>query len=382
MRFASSIFVALSAMFANAKEMRELPSSVKANSNLGKKLLSQARRLENGNDELDMSFLVDYSLKFQGCHHMSQWNGDADQGEDVRIATKRLIRFRLCPTSSCDGESSGGCDSGYGEYIVDMFTYLDAYLQDLEELQEWTCQNYEMNVCDCDDDDGKDDAFDGEECLNECYEKYGLDYCVEEEKDDDMPEFELEQYIACGQANLGNRRRLEEGVEYFIGPYCSAQGGKVYLGMFTDDSCTLFADDYGGSVTYKDYTGVSLPYSSSSVIGMECVPCQPLGDVEGDDAAAADDAAEVEVKEVCEQLYDTAGKCEQGFYAPQNPNKNACNYMAGIKMVRKDGVVEVSGGSSTASVFIGMFVASTVLLAGYVYYLTTKVSASKINLAE
>lgn len=346
---------------------------------MGMKLLSEARRLEQA-DEVDMTWVVDYSIKFQGCHHITQWNADADGGEDVRIATKRLIRFRLCPSSYCADDSSGGCDSGYGDYIIDMDTYLEAYLMDLEELHEWTCEYYQMKVCNCDDDDKKDDGFEEEECLNECYYNNGMDYCVEEENDDDGIEFELDQYVQCGQFQA-NRRRLDGNeVEYFIGPYCSDQGGKIYLGMFTDDSCSQFADDYAGVVTYKDFTGESLPYSSESIVGMECMPCAPLAEIEEDDANANQNQNDdIEIKEVCEQLYQTAGKCEQNL-GIDDPNYQACNYMEGIKIIRSDGVVEVSRGSPTAAAFIGVFAVTTCLLGGYAYYLKTKLGNGKIDL--
>jgi len=374
MKFISTALLSAFAT-ATAKKTVELPSSLTANSKLGKKVLSEARRLENGDDEIDLSWVVDYSIKFQGCHHITQWNADADEGEDVRIATKRLIRFRLCPTQYCDGASSGGCDSGYGDYIIDMNTYLQAYLMDLEELHEWTCEYYAMKVCDCDDDDGKDDGFDEDECLNTCYGNNGLDYCIEEENDDDAVEFELEEYVECAQFdNGGRRRRRLDGneVEYFIGPYCSDQGGVINLGMFTDDTCTEFADDYAGIQTYKGFTGETLPYSSDSIVGMECIPCEPLAEVEEDDGNANQNDGEVELKEACEQLYQTAGKCEDNLNI-DDPNSNACNYMQGIKISRSDGVIVSSGGGSkTTATFIGIFAVTSCLLGGYAYYLKSK----------
>lgn len=372
MKFITAIF--LSAFTAiNAKKSVELPSVLAANSKMGMKLLSEARRLENADDEVDMTWVVDYSIKFQGCHHMTQWNGDADGDEDVRIATKRLIRFRLCPSASCDSESSGGCSSGYGDYIIDMNTYLAAYMQDLEELHEWTCEYYNMKVCDCDDDDGKDDGFDEDECLNTCYGNYGLDYCIEEENDDDAVQFELEEYMECAQFDGGGRRRLDGNeVEYYIGPYCSDQGGKIYLGMFTDDTCSQFADSYAGVTTYKGFTGESLPYSSESIVSLQCIPCEPLAEIEEDDGNAnANDDGEVELKEVCEQLYQTAGKCEN-YLSIDEPNKNACNYMEGIKIVRSDGVVMSSGGNKGVAFFTGLFAVSTCMLAAYAFYLKSK----------
>lgn len=373
MKLFSALLLSVAAA-VSAKKSVELPSSVTANSKLGKKILSEARRLENADEEVDLSWVVDYSIKFQGCHHITQWNAEADGDEDVRIASKRLVRFRLCPTNSCSGESSGGCSSGYGEYIIDMDTYLQAYLMDLEELHEWQCEYAEANTCKCNNDDGnqQDDQFDEDECLNNCYAKLGYDFCVEEEVDDNAVEFELDNYIACGQFKNDGRRLDNNEVEYYIGPYCSDQGGKIYLGMFTDDTCTEFADNYAGVATYKNFVGESLPYSSSSIVGMECVTCEPLGEVEQDDQNQNQND-EVEIKEVCEQLWQTAGKCENNLNI-NDPNKNACNYMQGINMIRNDGVVSVSSsqGSKTAGTFIGLFAVSTCLFGAYAFYLKSK----------
>jgi len=383
MKFSATLFLSMAAsVTATISKSAELPSSLSANSRMGKKLLSEARKLEQQDEEVDLSWVVDYSIKFQGCHHITQWNGEADGEDDVRIATKRLVRFRLCPADLCDSESSNGCSSGYGEYIIDMDTFLQAYLEDKQELEEWTCEYYEQNKCACDNDDNKDDAFEEEECLNECYAKYGLDYCIEEERDDAQGEpFELEEYVECGEFKADRRRRLEEEVRYYIGPYCSDQGGKIYLGMFTDDTCSIFADDYAGTSTYKDFTGESLPYSSSSVVGMECVTCTPLQDVnEENENGNGNDDGEVEIKEMCEQMWQTAGKCEKKLDAVNDPNKNACNYMDGIKIVRKDGMVKGKKGSSSAAAFIGVFAVSSALLGGYVYYLSTKMTTSKIDI--
>ena len=91
-----------------------------------------------------------------------------------------------------------------------------------------------------------------------------------------------------------------------------------------------------------------------------------------------------EVKEAWEAVYAAAGKCETRLSNQYNPNENACNYIEGIKIVRKDGIV-VQGSSAkskTAAVFIGIFSVSFILLGAYVYYLKTKLDRAKINLSE
>lgn len=383
-----SLVSATATMPIYGNKMHQL-KDVKADSKMGASLLSKARKLEQDDDEVDFTWVADFSIKFQGCHHVSQWNEEADDEEDVRIQTKRLIRFRLCPSNYCDAADAGGCSSGYGDYIIDMNIYLEAYFEAVENYNEYRCQYLEEMVCDCDDDDGKGDDFDEEICLYDCYVANGVDdICAENNpyNDDEQEEeeaFELREYMECAnwEGPDDERRKLEEDeVEYFMGPYCAEQGGAIFLGLFTDEACTVFADEYGGTETYYSIAGEDMPYGAESVVGMECVSCkEPVeANEDGDDAEDED-----EVIEMCEEIYQQAGKCESNL-GIENANSAACTYMEGIKIVRKNGVVEAKSASAnkTASVFIGLFVVAFVLLAAYVYYLRTKLDRASINLSE
>lgn len=358
-----------------AGKTKSISGDVTADSKLGNKILSNARRLDE-NEEADYSWVSGYSLKYQGCFHVSQWNAEAQDEEDVRIMTKRLVRFRLCPASSC----SSGCDSGYGDYIIDMNTYVNAYIEAKEEIEREACEYLEENTCDCEQKD--DDQFDEEECMSSCYSDNNMSYC---ENDEDG--FELNDYMECAQFDIpenddGNGRRLEEEeeVQYFLGPYCTNQGGSVHLGMFTDDTCTEFTDNYGGASTYKSLVGSKLPYSSTNIVGSECVSCLQAKEERDDDQAEEE---EDEVTEVCDMLYQSAGKCESSLDI-DNPNENGCTFMDGIKIIRKSGIVstESPAPSKTASAFIGVFAVSTCVLAAYVYFLKSKMGKTKINLAS
>merc|ERR1711937_693716 len=141
-------------------------------------------------------------------------------------------------------------------------------------------------------------------------------------------------------------------------------------GLFTDDTCTSFADSYGGATTYSSLAGSSLPYSEASLISMDCISCKEPEDFNND----GNDA-------------EGAGKCEKNLQSTgylSYYNNNACNYIAGIKVVRKDGIITQVGSKAnkTASIFIGIFVVAFVLLAAYVYYLKTKLDRASINLSD
>merc|ERR1711862_21938 len=78
----------------------------------------------------------------------------------------------------------------------------------------------------------------------------------------------------CGEVNFENenRRKLEEEeeVQYFLGSYCAEQGGAIYLGLFTDDTCSTFADEFGGKQSYYQLSGEELPFGSSNIVSMDC----------------------------------------------------------------------------------------------------------------
>ena len=101
------------------------------------RLLSSATPMR----ELDGSYynqvdLSKYSLHFEKCSTVKHYNVNS-KNYDV-LTAKRYVIFRLCPNHAC-----GSCDENYGEYIIDMETYVDTMLQLKYEKQEEYC-----NTCD------------------------------------------------------------------------------------------------------------------------------------------------------------------------------------------------------------------------------------------
>lgn len=382
MKFYLSVFVAaMSAMSAQA--------SIKASSSMGQHVMSKARRLEeNAADEENMQWVGDYSLKFQGCHRVFQWNEEVDEEEDVRLYSKRLVNFRLCPTDSCSATNAGGCDSGYGDYIVDMETYVNSYFEQSRKQLEESCENFRENNCACED--NGDDQFNEAYCQIQCYNNAGMDQCIEfvEEQEDEEQgfEFDVEEYLECAQLNVdnGGRRKLEDGNEepqYFVGPYCSGQGGKIYMGLFTDDTCTNFySDEDGGAEMFEQLTGMELPYSAASIVGEECFSCLEPNYDEND----GNDDGEIEISEACQVAYQTAGKCEYSLpsgttYSPEN---SACNYIDGIKIIREDGLVLVKPphANAVATAFTVIFAMAFAAMGFYVWYLRTRLGIKSDSL--
>ncbi len=296
---------------------------VPVDSMAGRNLMQQARQVAENAQNVDTSFLSGYSVKFQGCHHVQQWNENAVEEDDVRIMTKRLVRFRLCPSGECSSEL-GGCSSHYGDYIVDMETYLSAYYTAMQGNNgNQNNQNNQNNN-------------------------------------------NAASYMTCTQFNA--RRDLQnnayygdQDVTYYVGPYCADQGGEIRLGLFVDDTCTSFAQ--------SQYAIQGMAYTTQSMVSMSCTQC------------GAYNNGAYAVSDFCSSIYEIAGKCESKM-SVYYPNEAACSYIEGIKIIREDGVIRTAATkkSKAAAVAIGCFLSIAVLLAGYVYYLRTKLSRAKINL--
>lgn len=358
------------------QDISKLSEGIPVSSRMGKNLLSSATRLtaDSKSRELeanygqDLSWLPNYSVKVLGCHQVNDWNYDADGDEDVRIMTKKLLRFRLCPEGSCGSSSAMGCGGfgggSYGDYIVGMDVFLQNYLEYLQEENSNQCTLWAQSQCGCYDDGNKDDGFNQEQCEFQCFYKYDKSSCYYDytTDDDGYPNnFNIADYMQCGEwlpPGYQGRRRLdaEEGEDdgddfyqkvdgvalkpYYIGPYCSSKGNSVFLGLFLDDTCSEFADGQGGTEVYSTLTsGSEMPFSiQSKLISGNCVSC-------GNQYGAQDDAVEDEDEEnqnnnqkdapmVCTAAYKGAGKCERNLDI-DNPNVAACNFIDGIALVEQ-----------------------------------------------
>lgn len=384
------LFYALVSMAWTAYAREVHVDNIASSSKIGQQILSKARRLEDDDQEIDISWMTGYDLKFQGCYETSAWNGEGDGDNDVKVMTKRLVRFRLCPSGSCSGNSASGCSSGYGDYLVDLNQFLDTWSEAKMEKEEYECEQV-REACGC----GENDADDDEDaCEYTCYTNANMSYCIEDDN-----QFELQRYTECGELEMPEdedenrkKRRLDEEEEeqLYLGPYCSSQGGSIHLGMFTDDTCTVKYDDYYGRDYYYTIFGTGMPYSQSNLIGLGCKSC--IADVYDNDEnnrkRKLDDGGYVDengnyVAAICYEAYFGSAKCEENM-GIDDANNYGCNFMDGIKIVRAAGTNTVldANPSKSASAFIGIFSVSFVTLGAYVYYLKTKLDKSKINLGE
>ena len=378
---------------------------ITTSSEIGQTLLTSARLLDNNNNNnKNFYWMANYSLKFQGCHNIKSWNyGSDDDSSEVRIKASRLARFRLCPSNYCS-KSGIGCKKGYGDYIIDIDTYVSAYVEAQLKQDEYECEMYMYKHCNCQETDDKDDGFDRDLCVYQCYARARKWDCIESNPyyDDDanthlyrndLRDFE-NHFQGCSEFETENNhrtRKLDENGDYYyssyyIGSYCADQGGKIYLGMFTDDICTVFADKNAGRTTYKQITGgLELPFSDSSMVRTDCVSCnerdhkeyQNQNDNNNNNNQNNNNSNQVRILGSCKDVYKASGKCEthmaskNGYAGPYTINENACYYLEGIKIVRKDGIINTSltRPNKVVSFFIFLFSVSFTLLGAFIYYL-------------
>lgn len=386
----------LALFLAAAKGVSAAMGSIPLNSPTGLRMMKHARQLENGdgeNQSYDTTWMEDYSMKFIGCHHVAQWNSNADDENEVRIDTKRYVLFRLCPTKYCVGKRAVGCSASYGDYVVDMDTFVQAYVETQIAVTEEKCDalaqscgcNNERNLEEAQNEAQEDAQEDGQDdgnqsCEFQCFYNAGANDCINMEAGDEYGVEFLQEYGACNAYGEGRRHRQleEEAVQYYIGPYCASNGGEIHMGMFTDDTCTTFADNEGGQYTYNSITGGdTIPYGSVSIVNEDCMSCKESSD------NYYNQDGEANLSSVCGNTYDVAGKCETQLHyhlGYDNINENACNWIQGIKVtpIRSNGIIHMKyHGSLKASLIIAAFATVFVMLLFYISYLKSRIAMKK-----
>eukprot|EP00588_Corethron_pennatum_P014386 CAMPEP_0194279264 /NCGR_PEP_ID=MMETSP0169-20130528/13831_1 /TAXON_ID=218684 /ORGANISM="Corethron pennatum, Strain L29A3" /LENGTH=463 /DNA_ID=CAMNT_0039023665 /DNA_START=213 /DNA_END=1604 /DNA_ORIENTATION=+ len=430
-------------------------TSVTADSGLGQKVLSRARRVEDNSYSsygssssyydmnIDYSYIAGYSLKFLGCHTVSMWNGnDQDQNDERRlhrkdekdmerklqkedkndekrklqdysdqvfISSKPLVRFRLCPSETCNDNSATGCKNGYGDYVIDLNQYLEAYLENKIEVQEKLCDDV-ANYDKCGCQNGNADDMDA--CEYNCYMSFGYDFCLTDGENEQNQQngyyggndqysgasTDIADYTQCVSFDFlsvnQNINRYSSSYNaamwydsygqemlYYVGPTCTSQGGDVRLSVFTDDSCTVRSTHSFNTLS----GGWQIPYTDKSLIGDECVKCKYEGyEYNNGNGNGYYDNGEYQqdsINEFCGTVYSISGKCETNMHVFY-PNINGCSYISGLQLAKEDGIIRTSAtrSSKVAGFFIGMLMTCSSVLGFYVYYLQSKMTGPKLNL--
>jgi len=92
---------------------------------------SQNEQDAYGVDWTNLGFdMKQYSLKYTGCSAVKTYDSTkAASGYDDVLSTKRFALFRLCPSNNCNKYSVNGCGRNYGEYVLEMDSFLEGVVE-------------------------------------------------------------------------------------------------------------------------------------------------------------------------------------------------------------------------------------------------------------
>jgi len=279
--------------------------SIRGNSKHANKLMAFSRRLENSGDsgnaeeygdsgdmndeEKEIYFLKDYSINLISCIQGEQVinyeNGESESS---------TVIFRLCPSDSCDSSTSlQGCDEGYGDYVVGIDTFLEAYMESQGE---------------------SNDEENGNSMI--VYNQWG-------------EEFDASEYMECAEYRLEEGEEQQQGqnnganyyndMKFYIGPGCSKNGTSIALQTYMDEECTY---SFQGNFSTISPGWDSLPFSDGGLVSLDCEPCY-----------GADEDGNMAVSEICQQQFQSSfARCDQGmesdnYYNYHYTTSSGCDYV-------------------------------------------------------
>ena len=82
---------------------------------------------------------------------------------------------------------------------MDLASFAEAYVEGQKRSQEYTCQMYMYENCDCQETEDKVDGFDKEHCEYDCYEaSKKMQVCIDrnpydDDEEDDRDRFEAQE---------------------------------------------------------------------------------------------------------------------------------------------------------------------------------------------
>lgn len=365
---------------------------------------SQLRKLDQQGEEYEVD-ISGYSVKFEKCQFVKAYDDELAEQEDFDtvLATKRFVVFRLCPDNSC-----GSCNYNYGEYMVDLETYLEATVQYQQEVQEEMC-----NACqECGNwenqqqaDENQQEQNNAERKLQDYYYNVDCDSCYEEcmkiENMEDNGYIDATEFLECQMIYDPE----DDGKSpLYAGPMCASQGSKIKVGVFLDENCfeldsSKDVDDY---LMDGDGYQMKLSHALLKTVYAEdsCVSCLVPDEEEqnNDNNNNNQDDKEPEVLDMCEQLYEAAAKCEKShgfdngyadYYGYENQLSQegvVCDFIDSIKagsydeqgeIVVNGGNGSIGGGAKTTGgqkFALTFFILGTVGLAAYAAMLHSKLT--------
>eukprot|EP00542_Grammatophora_oceanica_P006161 CAMPEP_0194064114 /NCGR_PEP_ID=MMETSP0009_2-20130614/82182_1 /TAXON_ID=210454 /ORGANISM="Grammatophora oceanica, Strain CCMP 410" /LENGTH=482 /DNA_ID=CAMNT_0038716495 /DNA_START=87 /DNA_END=1535 /DNA_ORIENTATION=+ len=296
-------------------------------------LLSRAtlRRLEDGDGDDAYDFPLDeYAMKYLGCQNVKSFSEDlaADEDATTVLQLNRFVVFRLCNSNLCSSYNTYGCEYDFGEYVIAMEDYLDIMYQYHYARYEEYCQTCILCMNPVSDDEVNDD----DSIYN--ISNY-VNYTDDGGYDDDLYNYtnvtdddaifnavtDCEYYEACLNYKRACRNFGVDTITYedyfgcakfavgqnvaYLGPHCASDGYAIHIGIFEDEYCQEYIGDL---VDISQYTGM---HFSDDGMGFyannKCISC-----LAEDEYTLYEDQEEAEeVYELCDVMYQAAGKCNR-----------------------------------------------------------------------
>jgi hypothetical protein len=320
-------------------------------------LVAASRRLDQGASAVN---IASYSVKFEQCQFVKSYSATlaASEYSTTVLSTERFVLFRLCPNGDC-----GSCAYNYGEYLVDLQSYLQATVQYYQSYQDVLCQACD-NTCGGggggrgrDLGGGKDQFYNVVPNCTSCVQECDLI--------DNMQAYgyiDATDFLECTMIYASD----DNSEVLWAGPICANSGHQIEIGVFSDENCV----DYDDTKDVNDYlygNGVSMhviDFFLKKTYTNTCISCQEPSE-QNENAQEGEDADTV--TELCEQLYDDAAKCEKthgfaggyaNYYGYENQlaqEEAVCEFIVSLKAGTYDetgeilltGAMSRSAGSST-----------------------------------
>jgi len=340
------------------------------------KLVSHAKVIRGLNDaqEEQEADIHSYKVVFEKCQFVKAYSDDlAAENSGTVLATQRFVIFKLCPVNA------DSCSYNYGEYLVDMDSFLQYTVEYKQEEQEMMCEMCDENCQAYYDDaaEAEEEEEDEDEDEDDRRRKLAArarfsrkldvdcDTCVEScEKIANMEDnnyVDATYFINCQQL-------VEEGDDQqalYAGPMCGSQGSKIKIGVFTDEDCmflnaNLDVEDY---LANEDGYALKLSHAllKTTYDNSDPIQCEQVDEDEEEEEQDYYEYVAPETREVCTNLYMEAAKCEEthGFengvdkyynaYENQVNNEElVCEYIYSLKSgtYSQDGEIVVGGSPS------------------------------------
>lgn len=355
-RFTTVVLASLMATAATANPFAATPAQTKntRKARMVSRLLKGATPTANSQLERNLEEVAidisGYEIKFQKCQFVKAYDDELAEDEDSStvLATKHFVIFKLCPANSCST-----CAYNYGEYVIDMDEYLESAVEYFTNDREGMC-GLCNDVCYADDDATKNAGADYVDCSS-C-----MDYCANYENMDENGVYvESSAFTVCQQVYAN-----DDGTGIYAGAICSNSGSAIKIGAFSDQDCYQASSN----VNVENYLENGLKFDNEIlekvVDSSSCVSCTATEwEIPEQNDQQADDAVEIEVTEMCENVYDAAAKCESkyGFnnywknyedYANQYVQEDlVCDFISSLNGGSYDeyGEIVLSGKSSQKS---------------------------------